>query len=82
MNRQEMLRRVQALGFVVVDVGLYLNTHPNDTAALNFYSKYNALYEQAKEEFEESFGPLCMTNVEIEVGWSWIEKPWPWELEG
>ena len=33
MNRQEMLRRVQALGFVVVDVGLYLNTHPNDTAA-------------------------------------------------
>ena len=36
MTRGEMLRRVQMLNFVLVDVNLFLNTHPNDTAALKY----------------------------------------------
>lgn len=82
MNRQEMLRKVQMLGFVLVDVNLFLNTHPDNTAALNFYDKYNALYQQAVAEFEENYGPLCATGVNVEDGWSWINNPWPWEMEG
>ncbi len=82
MSREEMLKRVQMLGFVVTDVNLFLNTHPNDTAALRFYHKYNALYRQAAAEYEAEFGPLAAGNAEAENGWNWIENPWPWELEG
>lgn len=82
MRREEMLRKVQMLGFVVTDVHLFLNTHPSDMAALRFYHKYSALYRQAAAEYEAKFGPLIAGNGEMENGWDWIENPWPWELEG
>lgn len=82
MNREEMLRRVQMLSFVLVDVNLFLNTHPTNQAALNYYKKYMTMYQQAKDEFEAAYGPLTSGAVNIEDGWTWIDKPWPWELEG
>lgn len=82
MNRQEMLRKVQMLEFVLKEVNLFLNTHPNDTAALRFYDKYNSLHMQAVEEYENNYGPLTPYGVNTEDGWSWVNKPWPWELEG
>ena len=81
MTREEMLRRVQMLDFVLVDVNLFLNTHPNDQAALNFFLKYNEMHMQAVAEYESTFGPLTPEGVNIEDGWSWINRPWPWELE-
>ena len=82
MNREELFRRVQMLGFVVTEAGLFLATHPGDTAALRFYEKYNNLYTQTKMEYEDTFGPLTVCGVNIEDGWSWIDRPWPWEMEG
>ena len=81
MNREEMLKKVQMLSFVVKDVQLYLDTLPNDEAALNFFAKYNELSQQAQMEFTAAYGPLRISDVDIKDHWSWIEKPWPWELE-
>ncbi len=82
MNRQELLRRIQMLGFAVAEANLYLNTHPHDKAALGYYDKYNVLYKQSVEEYEDTYGPLTSYGVNTEDGWSWINSPWPWELEG
>ena len=65
-----------------MDVNLFLNTHPTNQAALNYHKKYTALYQQAKAEYEAAFGPLTCEGVNVENGWTWIDKPWPWELEG
>jgi spore coat protein JB len=81
MNRDSMMRRVQTLGFVVADVALFLDTHPYDDAALQFYQKYKALSDLAIAEFEALYGPISMDRVNVENGWSWIDHPWPWELE-
>ena len=81
MSRDDMMTRVQMLGFVMSDIALFLNTHPYDDAALQFYQKYKALYDMALVEFEEQFGPMSMDRVNIEDGWSWIDHPWPWEME-
>lgn len=81
MTREEMMRRVQMLSFVLVDVALYLDTHPNCERALCFYHKYNALYKQAAEEYESAFGPITPASVRSTVTWTWIEEPWPWEQE-
>ena len=82
MTREETLRRVEMLDFALADVNIFLNNHPNDTAALNFYNQDNQLHKQAVAQFEESFGPMTASGVNIEDGWSWIDKPWPWEMEG
>ena len=58
MDRCKMLEWVQALCFVVVDMQLYLDTHPCDQEALAYYREAVENYEKAKMEFEEAFGPL------------------------
>ena len=82
MDRNEALRRVQILNFVLADTALYLDTHPMDTAALNFYDKYRALLMEAEEEFTSTYGPLTPDSVNTAYGWTWIDNPWPWEMEG
>ena len=82
MNREEMLRKVQMLTFVITEVNLFLDTHPDDRAALRFYDKYDHLYKQAVAEYEDRYGPLTVYGSNAENGWNWTETPWPWELEG
>ena len=81
MNRNDSMMMVQTLGFVMSDVALFLDTHPYDDAALQFYQKYQALYDSALAEFEAQFGPMSMDRVNVFDSWSWIEHPWPWEME-
>ena len=78
----EIEKKLYALDFAAIDLALYLNTHPNDRAAL---AEYNKIIDQAKEtriEYEKHFGPLlsfrCPTS---ENEWSWLSKYSPWEKE-
>ena len=48
MERMKMLEWVQALCFVVVDMELYLDTHPCDEEALAFYKEAVDNYKKAK----------------------------------
>ena len=48
MNRKQMLEWVQALCFVVVDMQLYLDTHPCDEEALAYYKAAVENYKNAK----------------------------------
>ena len=40
MNREELLRKVQEADFVLYDVNLFLDTHPSNQAALEFFNEY------------------------------------------
>lgn len=80
-NRAEMLRRVQQMNFVMIDVGLFLNNQPENRAALELFGKYQALYAKAKREFEDLFGPLNYEGIRASDGWTWLQEPWPWEVE-
>lgn len=81
-DRTKMLKKVQQLNFVMIDVGLYLNNQPDSPAALALFRKYQELYLQAKKEYEDTYGPLCYSGINVERdGWSWIHDPWPWEVE-
>ncbi len=80
-ERQKLLRRVQVCGFVLDDVRLYLDSHPCDRAALEYYKKYVDLRNKAYQEYTEKFGPL-MANDNVNTDrWCWVEEPWPWEKE-
>ena len=37
MNREELLSSLTQLDFMAVDLGLYLNTHPDDTEAIRSF---------------------------------------------
>ena len=81
MTRAEALRRVQMYSFALDDTGLFLDTHPDNRAALTFYDDTRKKYLEAVEDYEMQFGPLTAKYYDVENGWTWVDAPWPWEVE-
>lgn len=79
-ERQKLLKKVQMYSFAVTDAALFLDTHPDCPQALAFYNKYKRLYESAKAEFEQAFGPLTINSDKNNERWAWVDGPFPWEL--
>jgi spore coat protein JB len=73
------LGELMSLNFVVQELGLYLDTHPEDREALRYYTEYAALLKQGEETFTARYGPLRQMQVTLEGGYNWVGDPWPWE---
>ena len=78
-NRQQMLEALMAADFFVLDMGLYLDTHPNDTQALKMFSDASETASRLRMEFEAAFGPLTVPSAGGTTRWNWIDDPWPWD---
>ena len=82
MNRDALLREITILDFTAVDLGLYLNTHPEDSEALEMYNDCIRSSKAARGEYEQQFGPLTGARSEAQSGaWTWKDNPWPWTEE-
>lgn len=73
-----LLMRVYETGFALDDVTLYLDTHPTDCDAMNYYKYAKKLNMDAVQAFEAVYGPL-MINRETADSWTWVDNPWPWD---
>ena len=69
---------LMALSFVIEDLGLYLDTHPNDTKALELRNNFLRSYEKSKDRVSREYGPITSDTI-MENGYTWIDEPWPWE---
>lgn len=78
-EQQNMMRRLQVQCFALDDIRLFLDTHPDDKAALEYYQKYRHLMEQTMNNYVKQFGPISPNQVEGTERWTWIDTPWPWE---
>lgn len=78
MNRNDMLCQLMALHFSMIDLNLYLDTHPDDCNTIDAYKDLEAEYNKLKKEFEEKYGTLTPGTIE-KSQWTWISDPWPWE---
>jgi spore coat protein JB len=69
-----LLNELQALDFALVELTLYLSTHPYDLNAIN---QHNDLAEQrhaVRAKLEDQSGALNEEN------WRWSLAPWPWQI--
>ena len=79
-ERQQLMSEIQAYGFALTDLNLYLDLHKDDKQALGLYRRYLNEYKNAKNNYENKYGPINITsNVLGNYPWSWVEGPWPWE---
>ena len=76
-----MLHQLQALGFAVQELGLYLDTHEDDKEAVELFRQYTELYEAGMKQYEESCGPLFQKQAVSEGAYTWNSTPWPWEYQ-
>jgi spore coat protein JB len=82
MQRDSLLKQVTALDFVTVDLGLYLDTHPNDQLAIEEYNKTVLEAQAIRADYEKLYGPVCSFRVPNNGdNFAWINGPWPWEKE-
>ena len=76
--RNGMINQIKCLNFAVVDIAEYLDTHPESTAALKYFNKFNRMSIAVSKELQERYGAVN-TNLDTELPeWSWVNMPWPW----
>ena len=74
------LVELQALEFVVLELGTYLDTHPDDTEAFELFKQYSAMEQSAKAAYEAKFGPITKTSAAAGSSYRWLQDPWPWNF--
>jgi spore coat protein JB len=79
-ERLEMLKEIMAYEFSVVELNLYLDTHPVDQRALTIYNEYIRKLKALKDAYVEKFAPLTSEFI-AKCPWAWIDEPWPWEID-
>jgi len=83
VNKKELpvnsMSDLQALGFAVQELALYLDTHRDDKEALALYREYQHMYAKCKAEHAKRKGQMNHTMVSDRDSYDWLEDPWPWE---
>lgn len=80
-NREQLLHDIGIVSFVVIELGLYLDTHPYDRNALEYFNHYSRIRQQMTKEFSMKYFPLTMDASECGKEWKWGAAPLPWEGE-
>lgn len=76
------LSELQALAFAIQELALYLDTHREDTEALELYRRYQQMYQTLEKEYVKKKGPLNHLDMVTEPDYQWLSDPWPWEYCG
>ena len=77
LSRSEMLKNIKCLKFAIIELGLYLDTHPDCERALCMHNKYTKELKILCDKYQKFYGPL---TIEYPCNkWRWLEEPWPWE---
>lgn len=79
VERNKLLRKLQATQFAAWELHMYLDTHPCDRTANEMFRKYTDEAAMLKREFEQKFGPLTVKSSDNA---DWLNDPWPWEHQG
>lgn len=84
MNRKQLLNHINQVSFAVNDVSLYLDTHPCDEDALEYFRKMSDCRSKALKEYAAAYGPLTIDTASDSCAdrWNWINEPWPWQEGG
>ena len=79
MNRKyALLKQINESSFAVDDVLLYLDTHPDDCNAMQYYREMASARKNAMDAYQKEFGPLIVDSV-CGNSWDWVTEKWPWE---
>jgi len=78
-QRDEQLMRLSAIDFMLADLGLYLNTNPNDTQAIVLHNTVAKDAKTLRDAYEAQFGSLTNRHENAGDRWGWVADPWPWE---
>lgn len=78
-DRCSLMKSIYELGFSLDEMILYLDTHPKDRSALEYYHRLRKEYHEVTRIYTANYGPLLAKDVHNENFFSWVNRPMPWE---
>ena len=77
MTRETLMNQIKSYQFAIIEIALFLDTHPDDERAICLHRKYSRELKDLKDKYQKVYGPLSI-NYPCNK-WRWLEEPWPWE---
>lgn len=75
------LEELQTVDFALVELSLYLDTHPMDLQAVQQFNQLAQRRQQLTSAFELKHGPLMQFGHSYSrFPWQWVDTPWPWQV--
>ena len=80
-EREALLYQLMQYKFALIELNLYLDTHPNDVEMIKLYNNYLNIEKQMCNKYESMYGPLTVDSNYLDKNmWEWKNSPWPWEV--
>jgi len=73
-----LMNDLMKVDFAIIELNLYLDTHPNDKKALDLYNEFVEQSNILRREYEEQHAPLTSTMSYSKYPWQWVQGEWPW----
>jgi spore coat protein JB len=80
-EQNTLLARIMVTSFVLLETGLFLDTHPDNEDALAYYRQYLKMNKEAAAAYAGKYGMLSRSDLGETGNWQRVEGPWPWEIE-
>lgn len=82
IDRNTLLEQIYQCEFVLVDINLYLDTHPDCQRAISDYNCYAEQLAMLKQTYTDNFGPLENFGNAVNMcpeKWLYGTRPFPWQ---
>lgn len=71
--RESMMMQIRELNFAIIELGLYLDTQPDDQRAICLHREYSKQIRDLKDKYQKMYGPLTIYYPCNK--WRWLEEP-------
>lgn len=78
-EQNRMLMDIGIIDFTLVELTLYLDTHPHDKQAMEYFNHYARIKNQMVKDFSARYYPLTKDASTETREWKWALAPMPWE---
>ena len=78
-NLSTPLCELMALDFVVQELKLYLDTHPDDQEAFAALQTCIRLSREGRKRYVERYGAITIDDMRCAESFTWVDQPWPWQ---
>lgn len=78
-SMETLYAKLQKLDFAIVELALYLDSYPDNAAALDYYQKLIAEREAVSTAYAIGGCPMTILDNKNPNLWEWGQRSWPWQ---
>ena len=79
MRDSNLLRKIQELSFAKVETEHYLDTHPDNRNAMEYYRNILSELDELMTKYQNENSAIYPEAAASESSWTWCMGVWPWQ---